>query len=164
MRSRCSSSAIAIYGAAIGDAHLQTAECYLSLGTSLAQLGRAGEAVDADRKAVEIFRATYGDDNPHYAYARGALGELYVHLGRNAEARTELEAAVGIYDKAQFDPEVVWSTKFNLAQAIVEAPGQRARSLELARGAKQFFETSGRDDPSIVTKMTQWLAKYGGAR
>ncbi|MBF0195344.1 MAG: tetratricopeptide repeat protein [Magnetococcales bacterium] len=61
---------------------------YFNLGTSLFQLGRAHEVINAQTKAIEL--------QPNYAEAYGSLGDAYKVLGQLDEAVIHLKKAISI--------------------------------------------------------------------
>jgi tetratricopeptide (TPR) repeat protein len=153
--------ALAIFRDSVGENNAATAEAILSYAATLAQLGRGDQAVAASRRAVEIVRAVYGDENPRYAYARAGLGEALIHAHDKRAARVELEAAVAIYAHTDFDPAMKAAATFNLAEALVDDPAQHARAIELGKQALAFFATAGPEWQDAVAHMKLWIAQDG---
>ncbi len=153
--------ALAILRDAVGEQNALTAEAIMSYATTLAQLGRGDQAVVASREAVAAVRAIYGEDNPRYAYARAGLGEALIHAHDKRGARVELEAAVAIYARTEFDPAMKAAATFNLAEALVDDPAQHARAITLGKQALAFFETAGPEWQDAVVHMKKWVAEDG---
>ncbi|HEY3802173.1 MAG TPA: serine/threonine-protein kinase [Kofleriaceae bacterium] len=153
--------ALAIFRDSVGDQNAASAEAIMAYAETLAQLGRGDQAVAAERKAVEIVRAVYGEDSPRYAYARAGLGEALIHAHDKRAARVELEAAVAIYGHTDFDPALKAAATFNLAETLVDDPAQHDRALALGKQALAFFETAGPEWRDAVTHMKQWVAQDG---
>ncbi len=66
-------------------------EDHLCRGVSFYDLGKYPEAEREYREAISI--------NPDYAEAHGNLGILLAKLGRNKEARAEIEKAEELFEK-----------------------------------------------------------------
>ena len=153
--------ALAIYRDSSSTSKPRLGEALLSYATTLAQLDRGTEAVAKTREAVALFREIYGEANPRYAYARATLGEALIHAHDKPAARIELEAAVAIFTKVEFDPTLQNGAMFNLAQALIDVPSEHNRALGLAKQSLAFFKTAGPQWKDAVDHIQLWIARDG---
>ena len=153
--------ALAIYRDSSSTSKPRLGEALLSYATTLAQLDRGAEAVAKTREAVVLFRDIYGETNPRYAYARATLGEALIHAHDKRAARVELEAAVAVLTKVEFDPTLQNAAVFNLAQALIDVPAEHARALDLAKQALAFFKTAGPQWKDVVDHIQLWITRDG---
>lgn len=128
------------------------------LGWALRTAERIDEAVEAQRRGLEIIRAA-APDHPTLFQAHAQLGNILVEAGKFAAAEPELLRAYELGLEHQASPRTSALTLFDLARAI---HGQRPRDpavLERAHAALKLLE----EDPDAPTRkdIEAWLAEEG---
>jgi hypothetical protein len=139
-------------------------------GLTLAQLGRAAEALTVTEKAVTIYRQLAETQperyRPELAASLGTLGVRFSDLGRADEAASVTEEAVAIYQElAEGDPDryradlaTAWS---NLGVRLWKR-GRTAEALPIADEAVTAFRELAAADPDMYRSyLARCLANLG---
>ncbi len=153
--------ALAILRESVGERNTATAEALLAYGAMLGQLRQAEQSVAVSREAVAVVRDVYGEDNARYAWARAQLGQALFNAHDTRAARAELEAAIAIYDRTEFEPTMKATATFDLARALAGDPTQHARALSLGKQALAVLEPAGPEWQDAVADIKRWVAKGG---
>jgi hypothetical protein len=80
-------------------------------------------------RAVPLLLAAYGEAHPLVANALVTRGAIHADLGHRALAVEDLEKAIAILERAPFDPGLLGSALFALAQTLPATERDRARKL-----------------------------------
>jgi tRNA A-37 threonylcarbamoyl transferase component Bud32 len=134
----------------------------IDLGVLLIMYGQYKAEDDADAglallgEAATIL-AKAGDARA--ALARGAMATGLVHRKRWAEARPILEEAYAALT-ADAEPQNRGTLAFELAEALAETHGDKARARALAVAARRDLATVGGSEQFMLDRIDAWLAHH----
>jgi tetratricopeptide (TPR) repeat protein/predicted Ser/Thr protein kinase len=112
----------------------------IELGLIADSQGRHADALKYLRTAVALAEKMAPAEHPNVIMSREVLGEALLHAGDRQGAQQILEPAEATARKAQMSPLWGADLRFALAQSLPSE--QRARALELARGARAGYATA----------------------
>jgi serine/threonine protein kinase/tetratricopeptide (TPR) repeat protein len=137
----------------LGPDHPQVAVYLVNRGEALNALRLYDEALDDNRRALEIWKAA-GASGFYLATGDTALAESLLGLDRTREATAHLEEALRLHEasKTPFFP----ATRFALARALWPAADQRTRAVALAEEAEAEYERAGAD-AGRLGEVKAWL-------
>ena len=143
-----------------GEAHPQSAEALDGLGFAYMDRDDCKQASIYQARAVAAFEAVYGREHPSVAAALTSLGHCQLEL-RDRRALESLERALAIYEHgASVDPFENAATRWTLAQALRKLGGDRARSIALAKQARELYakspEPQAKEMPATIDR---WLKR-----
>lgn len=139
-------------GALRGQTTPVTTDLHIELGRALAAVGRWDDSVEAHAAAVAMARA----DSDADGLARGALGQA----GMMAHPRTDPEL-IDLLEEARsarlgVEDGLTVQVTARLAQALIHAPGQRQRCVELAEHAVELARRVAVDE-TLAPALYVWL-------
>ena len=108
------------------------------LGVTREALDRGAEAVWAHERAVRVFAALNGDDDPHTIRARANLGRSYAALGRNAEAEPLLTAVIPVFERTNNKSELALA--LNALGLACQSQARHAEATRCFGRALTLFE------------------------
>jgi serine/threonine-protein kinase len=166
-----------------GPQHGNVSSALSSLAQTLRKLGRAGEAEQELRRAIEIATAAYGADSPAAAGHQTSLAEILDDLGRAGEAETLLRRLIEAWaDKLPPEDRRVTNPRVELGRALtllgrfeeaerellaVEATLSTAANVSAARRKScleklvALYEAWPAVDAQRATHAASWRAKLG---
>ncbi len=126
-----------------------------NLGVALSALGRHGEALEATREAVDLYRELVKKNPdrflPDLATSLNNLGNCLSALGRHGEALEATREAVNIYRELvkknpdRFLPDL--ATSLNNLGAFLSALGRHVEALEATREAVNIYRELVKKNP-----------------
>ncbi len=147
--------AFASYTAARGEKDPYTGQPLLHLASVALFKRDAPAALSYAARGVPLVVQAFGEDNPRTAIGRGVRGQALLALGREKEAREDLEAAFKLLDTSPAFTEAAF-VRFALAQVIWSTEGGRA--VTLARKAAEDLERSyGEPERRELGRVREWL-------
>jgi tetratricopeptide (TPR) repeat protein len=162
--------ALAVNLRARGPDHLNQA-IYL-LNRSEARLGRGAyePALEDIAESRRIYAARLGPDTSDIGIleTRAAMAERA--LGRTAEAMASIQRAERIAAiSSDTPPNEIAAMRFTYAELLMDAKGDRAHAVDLARQARTYYTTEKaeqktRTDRESLAKIEQWLAVNAPSR
>jgi serine/threonine protein kinase/tetratricopeptide (TPR) repeat protein len=140
----------------LGPDHPQVAVYLVDRGEALNALHLYDEALDDNRRALEIWKAA-GASGFSLATGDTALAESLLGLDRTREATEHLEEALRLHEesKTPFFP----ATRFTLARALWPIADHRTRAVALAEEAEAEYERAGAD-ASRLGEVKAWLRAH----
>jgi tetratricopeptide (TPR) repeat protein len=128
------------------------------VGELQAELGNSPEAWSHYRAALELIehepkRAL----DPDVLATLTGFGETLIAQGRAGEAVAPLERALARIGTRALDPMVTARTRFALAMALWQSSGDRSRSLELARTARDDYARAESPHARELARVQTWL-------
>ncbi|MEX1368560.1 MAG: serine/threonine-protein kinase [Nannocystaceae bacterium] len=142
---------------ALGPKHPSTAMMLHNLANLLSVAERSEEAVALFEEAVEIRTQVLGPSHRHLAMSLAGLGAAQLEVDRVDEAVASLERSWAIVGSGG-SPRDRARVAFPLARGLWLQGQDRARALQLARSAQQWFsEDAGPEHPE-TQEVTDWLA------
>jgi hypothetical protein len=151
--------------AVYGDAHPDTVNAYIRLGAGLLRMGKADDALAADKQADELAQQVYGPSSPLLQGTAHHLAVVYHALDRPADAEREARRAYRIATDA-YGPDHLYTTgaEVGLASLLVD-DGQPREAIQRLRHALGVLRTaSGIDKDQIwdvTTELSRALAAAG---
>ncbi|HET9992171.1 MAG TPA: tetratricopeptide repeat protein, partial [Kofleriaceae bacterium] len=97
-----------------------------------------------------------GPDDPQLGFDLVCVGEAQLGLGRPALARTALERALHLRERADGDAGELARTRFDLAKALTD----RTRARGLVVLARDGFATAGQQWQARHAEAVGWLARH----
>ncbi len=126
-----------------------------------ATLGRAGRHAES----LEWAEETIGPIEAHFGREHRVTGYVYVTIGTSRRrsgdpqgAIPALERALAIYDAQGIAAAEAAEVQFELADALVEAGGDRERALRLVRTAQKAWNDAGRTEDVAIA--ARWLQEH----
>jgi hypothetical protein len=126
-----------------------------TLSQTQAELGRHTEAAETARRGLAVASAHVGEDHAMVALLLTSLGQSHLAGGQPELALEPLDRALGIHERADIRRAARGPVAFSLAQALWDT-GARARAIDLARSARQDFESEPHHE-AWVREVAQWL-------
>ena len=126
----------------------------------LVELGRFQEARSDLTKVMKTLGP--GVSDWMLSYPLTCLGKAELGMGDVEAAVSDLEHALQIRLDPDFDPAMLAETRFGLARALWESGGDRARSISLARMAREAFGSNNR--PRKLSAVDAWLAVHASGK
>ncbi|KAI3793950.1 hypothetical protein L1987_36573 [Smallanthus sonchifolius] len=110
------------------------------IGDAYLSLARYDEAVFAYQKALNVFKATKGDNHPSVASVFVRLAELYNKMGKFRESKSYCGNALRIYEKPmQGSPNDEIGNGFIEVAAIYESMNEAGAAINLLKKALKVF-------------------------
>ncbi|XP_071734994.1 protein KINESIN LIGHT CHAIN-RELATED 2-like [Rutidosis leptorrhynchoides] len=110
------------------------------IGDAYLSLARYDEAIFAYQKAVNVFKATKGDNHPSVASVLVRLAELYNKMGKFRESRSYCGNALRIYEKpVPGSPNEEIGNGFIEVAAIYESMNELSQAVYLLKKALKAF-------------------------
>ena len=148
--------AIALFVDLCGPDSTRVALASLDLSEILTGLRRFEGAHNAIDRAIAIWKAK-GGSTFFIGYALMDLGRLNLAEGHPLAARAVLEQAVATLGKDA--PAVTAEAQFALAKTLWGSPPERARAVDLARGARAVL-SEGKLPPRKTAEIDAWLVGH----
>jgi eukaryotic-like serine/threonine-protein kinase len=143
---------------ALGPDHSSVAISANNLGVVLTKLGRPAEAIPHLDDALRIWTHAHGEDSPSNVVGLVSLAEAHLALERPADAVQLARRALTLAENGEIDPVELARSRFVAARAIWRAGGDRRKALELARQAKQGFDSLERPAHTELRAIESFLA------
>ncbi|KAI3799189.1 hypothetical protein L1987_34479 [Smallanthus sonchifolius] len=110
------------------------------IGDAYLSLARYDEAVFSYQKALNVFKATKGDNHPSVASVFVRLAELYNKMGKFRESKSYCSNALRIYEKPmQGSPNDEIGNGFIEVSAIYESMNEVGAAINLLKKALKVF-------------------------
>ncbi|MFN0247011.1 MAG: protein kinase domain-containing protein [Kofleriaceae bacterium] len=138
-----------------GDDSFNHADCLSTKATILANVGRPKDAEATIDNALAILLATDGEISARTANAYLLRGELRGLARRTAEATSDFEKSIAIFEKLQLDPGHLGGAKLALAQILW--PADKARAKALATDAIELLSKGSASWAPLVADARAWL-------
>jgi len=129
-----------------------------NLATALERQGKVDEALALHQRALPILERAMGRDSPTVAVSLRDHARALRSAQRWDEAVALLERSVRIYMRSGAAPTEVAQSRFDLAQALWNDEGARARAVSLAEWARGAYLEASRSDR--VAEIDAWLAEH----
>jgi tetratricopeptide (TPR) repeat protein len=126
-----------------------------NFGETLTERNRCEEAMPLFHRSLAINEKAFGADHPDAVYPLNGLGNCLILLKRPAEALAPLERALAVLEKGEPDPDALGKLRFNLARAVYQANGSRARAVALAEKARDAFRLGKHNQEA--DEVAEWL-------
>ncbi|MCA3451380.1 MAG: tetratricopeptide repeat protein [Rhodobacter sp.] len=123
--------ALAIYQAALGEAHPDFAITLHNLAHVLQAMGRYAEAETLYVQALAIKKAALGEAHPDFATTLHELAGVRQAMGRNAEAETLFVQALAIYQAALGEAHPHCAATLHALASVRQAMGRNAEAETL---------------------------------
>lgn len=91
------------------------------------------------QEALHEAAQTCGSDHPEFAEAAGYLADLYMFLGRHAEAEALYRRALKIYKNTIGDEHMIYSMALRNLAAVLELRGKADEATRLRYEARGIF-------------------------
>ncbi len=117
--------ALGIYRDTVGEHHADHGKCLVNLADAETRAGKLDAALDHARSGRDTLRAALGPDHAHVGFAGVQLGTTLLAAGRARDAIAELEAAIAIYERSDWDPAMTTAARATLEQARRVSAGGR---------------------------------------
>lgn len=156
---RLARESLALHEETLGVEHPILSPALVLLGDALfAQPGHESEARAAYRRALTLVETTQGSDHLNVAFALAGLGRLDAREGEVERARTRLERSVALLEWADFDAELEFECRLELASLDWHADHR-----DIARQqAKDALTDARKRHPRSVASIEAWLRDHGG--
>jgi len=151
--------ALARYEAGVGPDHPDLGYPLLGLASAYLAKKRPRQAQKYAERALHLWQKKYGEDHPMLAWAHAAIGNALLAEGDPRGAVPPLERALSIWEESPPPPEDLGDVQFALARALFGSHANRARSLALARTARETFARAGERAPELVKPVEKWLSR-----
>jgi CHAT domain-containing protein len=138
------------------------AACLIGLTPALTMMGQYSEAIAADRRAIDISTRLFGADHQATTNGRNTLADLYLELGRNAEAEVIKRDLLATAEK-QFGPnDRLVGIHLQSLAFIYQGLGLPDQAEALARRAVAIGEKLLRPgDDRAVIEFATYLTAFG---
>jgi eukaryotic-like serine/threonine-protein kinase len=157
--------AIAAQTEAVGPDHFSTLNALEGKGIALRGLGRFDESEAVLRQAYEAQVRLNGPQAERTASVAIRLAEVYLEMGRWADAEQYAQTSTRILGKPALNERSLrYAAAANLLATVQDARGNRTAALASARDALGVFERALKlDDPRLVAVWVQTARKLGEA-
>ena len=153
---RLNARAYDIFVRALGAASEEAAFTLNNRGEYLIALGRPAEALETLRRALAVWEPQVGQSHPYLGYPLTGIGRATLALARPKDAVAPLERALRLRETGEADATLLAETRFALARALWDAGADHARSVALARQARDVYAPAG--DVKDTAAVDGWLA------
>jgi tetratricopeptide (TPR) repeat protein len=144
-------SALAIYEAALGPDHPDTATALANLAATYGSLGQHAEALPLEQRALAVTEAALGPDHPDTAIGLGNLAMTYWSLGRHGEALPLEQRALAVTEAALGPDHPSTANRLSNLAATYGSLGRHGEALPLEQRALAVTEAAlGPDHPSTA--------------
>jgi tetratricopeptide (TPR) repeat protein len=145
----------------LGGDDVRVARSLQRLGDTLRTSGDCAKADDILERALEMTEDALGDDHLWVADALHSLG-------RCAETRRDWVTAVALLKRCLAirqakgtPPQLIASTKFDLARPMWQVDEERPRATALAAQARRALSNAGTDaDPYVLDRLDRWMSSH----
>lgn len=144
----------------LGPEHQEIAVSLNNLAALNLDMGDSAEARRLSERALAIEVKTLGPEHPQHANSLMVRARAHIAEGELEAAVSVLERAVAIFEAHAGVQQGELSTRFLLAETLIESGGDRARALAEAEKAREGFDEAGRTDKSA--EVAAWLAEQRG--
>ena len=158
-------SAIEMYDEAItileqtrGPEHPAVVTTLSNKANAFLMMDRPADAEPVFERALAIAEATYGLDALPIAFSLTGLGQARAIAGRPAEALPAFERALKIREGHEVAPNLMGSTRYSVAIALIETGGDRHRAIELAKRAREDYRAAPRSEHAALKSIDAFLA------
>lgn len=151
--------ALEIFEKALGPEHPNTATILNNLGHVRHEAGQFDEALELCTRARTIWEEALGPEHPSVAYASAGIAEIMLDRGTPAQALGPARRALALREQHDTAPELLASTRFVLARALLEGEGDRDASLELAHRARDEFNQLGEPYSRELAEVTAFIER-----
>ncbi|MCY1072102.1 tetratricopeptide repeat protein [Nannocystis sp. RBIL2] len=139
--------------------HPDAAKVAYNFSSLLINSQRPAEALTQLQWALQLQRATLGEDHPDTGAYLTGVGIAFTELKRPAEAVAPLEQAVALFERRPRDARYLAAARNELARALWDGGGDKARARSLAeQAAATFRESSGSE--RMLAEVETWLAAH----
>ncbi|MQY04621.1 hypothetical protein ACRB68_26800 [Actinomadura sp. RB68] len=158
-------TAATIAEAALGPDHPDVAIQLGNLAATHRDLGRAGEALPLEKRALAITETALGPDHPGVAIRLGNLAATYSDLGRASAALPLFERALAITETTLGPDHPGVAIQLGNLAATYSDLGRASEALALEKRALAITETAlGPDHPDVATRLSNLAATYSDLR
>ena len=144
-----------------GDA-IERALCWHKIGWAHEAKGEPAKALEAYDTGLRVLnKANVPADNPDRAYFLRDKGELLRELGERDTAIALLEQARSLWSAGRQETAGLMLTHWHLAKALAHegTRDERARALELARAALEYYRSLGARGDTMTEKIQAWISR-----
>ena len=121
-------------------AELKLADCWYEIAYSLCDDGKYAEAINLEKKVVEIRKKALGEEHPEYADAISDLAYYYDENGYYAEAIRLATIAMEIYKKVLGEEHPDYATSLSNLASYQNEIGNYAEAIRLATIAMEIYK------------------------
>ncbi len=150
--------ALTIFKKRLPPEHFRLTECEGFLSLTLLNAGRLDEALQHATVALAAFEKRPGPGQVWLSQTLTVHAETLLRLGRAAEARPELERALGL--ALPVDPRQAAEDRFELGKGVWALGEDRARARSLVRTAEKEFAAQPVPDDEKLREVRAWAAKH----
>ncbi|MBK8266440.1 MAG: serine/threonine protein kinase [Nannocystis sp.] len=151
---------LAIRERLVGADHPKAAFPHLGLGELALEAGDLDRAEHHLRRALAIREQSLGPEHMRVAFPLVGLAELELRRGARAEALALAERALRLHERTTQSERELARERFAVAQALGEAPTERARARALAGQARAGYEAVGALKAEERARIDAWLADH----
>ena len=154
-------SALAIYEAANGPDHPDTATVLDNLAVTYWRLGRHADALRLQQRALQITEAAFGPDHPDTAIRLNNLAQTHSDLGQADKALPLQQRALQIAEAALGPDHPSTATRLGNLAVTYWILGRHADALPLEERALQITEAAlGPDHPRTALRLNNLALTY----
>ncbi|HLL03443.1 MAG TPA: serine/threonine-protein kinase [Myxococcaceae bacterium] len=146
--------AASVWQKALGPEHPDSADALCALGRTLVGQRQLEPARRHLERSLAILEKTQGQTHSRLVLPLLGLGELLLARGQPAQAVAQLERALALCSMMDVRAEV----QLTLAQALLASGLERHRAVELATGARDYYQRIG--NPSGLARASRWLQAH----
>jgi Tfp pilus assembly protein PilF len=152
---------LAIRERKFGPKHPAVASILDNIGSVLVDKGDLKEGLACHRRALAIYEALPGKPPPEMAHVLTHVGEAHLRLSDTDAALEALgKASATLQARDATDAELA-RVRFALARAR-HAKGESLAAMEMARLAREGYESAGRASRDDLDRVSDWIAAHGG--
>jgi tetratricopeptide (TPR) repeat protein len=152
--------ALAIREKAYGPTHPDVGAALSVLATALCGQKEYAQAAALQERALAIAEQAFGLDHAQTAAALEGLGQARIGLHDAKGAVAVLERAYALLEKLHENPTERGECAFELARALWDSGGDRARALRLAEEARSLCAENGQA-AATLKEVERWQAAHG---
>ncbi len=153
--------ALKIWEASLGAEHPDLVGIYSNIGVVVAAQGDHARARELFERSIALGDATLGPAHPEVARPLSHFGSMLVDTQHPAEAVDHLQRAEAIFGETVGDDHAdTAGVRFDLARALWDSGGDRARARTLARQALAAAEKAGPEAALEQAEYGAWLSGH----
>ena len=147
----------------LGEDHPSLGFSYTNLGLVALDEGSYTDAREYLELAVALWEKSLGPEHPNLMYPLSALGDTLMKLGQPEAALPHSERAVTIAIAGKRPPMHLAQLRFDLAQALWEAPASAGRDRRRARELVELVRSTYAEQSDAAEELAAaeaWLAEH----
>jgi len=152
--------ALTIQRTALGEDHINVSITDAYLGEAYGELGRWDDALALYQHAMATRLAVLGDKHAYFVESQLLVATGLIETGKAAAAAEMLGPVLAAAPNLQGMPNLVPAASFELARALWETGGDRARATSLAQTARTAFSQLQPANDRATAEVDAWIAAH----